>query len=238
MSDILKLNKSEYKDDAGMGYLKTEYHVKRIEIAIDLIKKEVNKKSDKSNLSLLSLGCSTGIIEKDIKRQTKISVHGLEASRACAKKAQARGIIMKVGDVTKKLPYNKNSFDFVFAGEVIEHIIEAKKFLLEIKRVLKPGGFLILTTPNLARIDDRIKFLFGKAPRHTNPIHEVFYLHIRPFTFSSLKDALNKTGYKVKSFKSNYVGVDIGKSYLKSLFLARLFPGLGGTLIVKAQCKK
>ncbi|MBT6691023.1 class I SAM-dependent methyltransferase [Candidatus Parcubacteria bacterium] len=238
MSDIFKLNKSEYSDDSGMEYLKKDYHVKRIAIAIDLIKEEVSKSVNKKDLNLLSLGCSTGIIEKDIKKQTGVSVHGLEASSACAKKATARGINMKVGDVTKKLPYTKNSFDFVFAGEVIEHVIDARAFLLEIKRVLKPGGFLILTTPNLARIDDRVKFLFGKAPRHTNPMHEILYLHIRPFTFSSLKDSLHQTGYKIKAFKANYVVADIGKLFLKSRVLAKLFPSLGGSMIVKAQVKK
>lgn len=142
---------------------------------------------------------------------------------------------MTVGDISEKFPYESHFFDFVFAGEVIEHIVDTRQFLNEIGRILKPGGILILTTPNLARIDDRIKFIFGIAPRHTSPMHKYLYLHVRPFTFSSLKDALLKTNFKILSFKSNYVVIDYGNKSFKNRLLARLFPSWGGSLIVMAK---
>lgn len=47
-----------------------------------------------------------------------------------------------------KLAFSNECFDFVFSMEVIEHVYEYEKYLSEIKRVLKPSGFLILSTPN------------------------------------------------------------------------------------------
>jgi len=67
------------------------------------------------------------------------------------------------------LPFENNYFDFFFAGEIIEHLFDSRFFLKEIHRVLKINGYLILSTPNLARIDDRLKFLLGKTPRQITP---------------------------------------------------------------------
>lgn len=240
MTDLLKYNTSQYHNSESVKYLKNDsnhYHVLRIKMALDLIEEEVNKDSpqNRNNLKLLSLGCADGFIEEKIKNQLGIQVYGLEASKNCAEEAIKKGIKISIGDISKKFPYENKSFDFVFAGEVIEHIIDTRHFLNEIKRILKPGGFLILTTPNLARLDDRIKFIFGKAPRHTNPMHKFLYLHIRPFTFSSLKGSLEKTNFKLISFKSNFVVLDIKNKQLRSRLLAKIFPSWGGSLIIKAQ---
>ena len=47
------------------------------------------------------------------------------------------------------IPFKEKSFDCVFAGEIIEHLIDPATFLKEIERILKNGGLLVLTTPNI-----------------------------------------------------------------------------------------
>jgi len=47
-----------------------------------------------------------------------------------------------------RLPFTDDSFDLVISSEVIEHILEPEKMLVDVARVLRPGGTLILTTPN------------------------------------------------------------------------------------------
>ncbi len=53
-------------------------------------------------------------------------------------------------DIAQGLPWGDGQFDAVFAGEIIEHLLDTVAFLRECHRVLRPGAVLVLTTPNLA----------------------------------------------------------------------------------------
>jgi 2-polyprenyl-3-methyl-5-hydroxy-6-metoxy-1,4-benzoquinol methylase len=58
-----------------------------------------------------------------------------------------------------------STYDLIIAGEIIEHLIDTDHFAVELHRVLKPGGFLILSTPNLASWYSRLRLLRGRVPR-------------------------------------------------------------------------
>ncbi|HLE49216.1 MAG TPA: class I SAM-dependent methyltransferase [Patescibacteria group bacterium] len=234
MDTLFDYNTHEYNKKEETEYLFSETHQKRGDIAIDLIKEVVNNKKPQR---LLSIACSIGLYEEKIIKKLGLKVYGIDGAKDALKEAEKRGVITKFGDVSKTLPYHDASFDFVFAGEIIEHLIDTKKFLNEINRVLKSKGYLILTTPNLARVDDRIKFLFGKSPRHTTPIHPFLYLHIRPFTFDSLKNALILCGFNNIKLRTQAITIEFGnrRMHLFSKLLTGLFPTLGATLIVRAQ---
>jgi SAM-dependent methyltransferase len=75
-----------------------------------------------------------------------------------------------------RLPFHPNSIDVVVSFETIEHVPDAEALVTEIRRVLKPGGRLVLSTPNRA---------FGPEARHT---HNPF--HVREFTADELRDLL------------------------------------------------
>lgn len=62
-----------------------------------------------------------------------------------------------------ELPFPDLSFDFVFSSQVIEHVTSSEKFLQEIRRVLRPNGFCLITTPN--------QVIFSPAGAETNPHH-------------------------------------------------------------------
>lgn len=61
----------------------------------------------------------------------------------------------------KRLPYEDASFDVVLLIEVIEHLENHRTALCELARVLKPGGVLILTTPNIMRLNSRFHFFLS-----------------------------------------------------------------------------
>jgi SAM-dependent methyltransferase len=62
-------------------------------------------------------------------------------------------------DMTKPLPYEDGSFDGILHSEGIEHIDNQLAVLQELARVLKPGGTLIVTTPNLLHLEGRLSVL-------------------------------------------------------------------------------
>lgn len=225
------LNRIAFEDVGGTSYILKKNHQRRIAKVLQMIKSELSVLQNKGNMELLSIGCGNGIIERQI-MDLGIKVWGVDSSSKALIEAQKKGIEVSVADVTEGLPYDTNRFDMIFAGEIIEHIIDTQKFLLEVKRVLKPGGTLILTTPNMGRLIDRIRFLFGKAPKHASPLN---ILHVRPFTFDSLKTALEDAGFTVTKIASNVMAYDITLIFnFKSTWLSNLFPTLGKNLIVKA----
>lgn len=64
-------------------------------------------------------------------------------------------------DITSTFPYADNSFDVIIAIEVSEHIPDHQVFFRESSRILKPGGKLYITTPNILSLKSRIRFLFS-----------------------------------------------------------------------------
>jgi len=139
-------------------------------------------------------------------------------------------------DAEEPLPFADEAFAAILLGEVIEHLFDPLALLRECRRVLRPAGVLVLTTPNLAGLQDRLRFLLGRAPRQVDPLHPYLWLHIRPFTLSLLRRTLTAAGLDPVAAESNFVGwrTASGRWY-ESRMLARRLPGLGGSLIVAAR---
>ncbi|HET8680480.1 MAG TPA: methyltransferase domain-containing protein [Micromonosporaceae bacterium] len=142
-------------------------------------------------------------------------------------------------DATRPFPFTDRSLAAVLMGELVEHVYYPEEMLREVHRVLSPGGILVLTTPNLATLQDRLFFLAGGAPRQVDPLHPHLFLHIRPFTVGLLRRLLDAVGFDIVAVRSNFVGVCLGSGrWLQSRQLAKLFPGLGGSLVISARRRR
>jgi len=198
----------------------------------DLERVEAIVKMAEPGGEILDIGCGTGFIgEKLIKKGCK--VYGVDYSVNAVKKAKQKGIIAAAGDFTKKNVFPGVKFDGIILGEIIEHIIDTDAFLRDIKKRLKTGGYIIITTPNLATFGRRLLLLFGR-----NPHIEYYYRadsagHVKYFVRDTLFDLLKYNGFTIEKFTSDIVNFNASGS-VKSSLLARLWPGIGRTLIVKA----
>ncbi|MGA8117473.1 MAG: methyltransferase domain-containing protein [Actinocatenispora sp.] len=139
-------------------------------------------------------------------------------------------------DLTVGLALRDGSAAALLMGELIEHLYDPPALLHECRRVLRPDGVLVVTTPNLAGLQDRWRFLRGRSPRQVDALHPYLRLHIRPFTADSLRAVLTDAGFRVTALRSNYVGWQLPTGrWVQSRVAARLAPGLGGSLIACAQ---
>ena len=129
-------------------------------------------------------------------------------------------------DLDRGIPVKGNSFDCIVAGEIIEHLYNTKLIIREINRVLKKGGVLILSVPNICSLRNRIKVLFGGLP-----IFGARGGHIREFNLSFIKELLIKNGFKVIEEKTNGVWFR-GMNVIPSKLCPASF---GEHLIIKAK---
>ncbi len=99
-----------------------------------------------------------------------------------------------------------------------------------------PGGVLILTTPNTAMLQDRLRFVFGIRPRQLDRVNPHLRLHISHSTPASLRKDLESSGFEQFSFKSNLVRWYLPSGQWRdSRKLAQLFPNLGADIIMSAR---
>ena len=123
---------------------------------------------------------------------------GVDISASAVAEARSIGLDARQIDDAAELPFEDREFDAVACLEVIEHIFFPQHAVAEIVRVLKPGGVLIVTTPNVAYWRRRLDLaLLGRW----NPFGHVFAVeepwadpHIRFFTPGALRRLLNSGG--------------------------------------------
>jgi len=122
------------------------------------------------NKIVLDAACGSGY-GSYMMAQTAKTVYGVDISdtalNTATKLYHAENIIYSKGDI-RILNFQNNTFDIIVSFETIEHILQGSEFLRECHRVLKPGGLLIISTPNAA----------VSSPRGhiKNPYHLVEYL--------------------------------------------------------------
>jgi len=124
---------------------------------------------------LLDIGCGDGgiaLLLGNVFRAREL--YGVDVSAEAVSQAEANGLYAVKADVGKDvLPYGDQFFDIVFAGEVVEHLLNPDNLLGEIHRVLKVSGMCIVTTPNLASWYNRIQLLMGYQP-YAIPASHIF----------------------------------------------------------------
>ncbi|MDE2059877.1 MAG: class I SAM-dependent methyltransferase [candidate division NC10 bacterium] len=134
-------------------------------------------------------------------------------------------------DLNEGFPVEAEEFDLVTAGEVIEHMLDEGAFLDECRRVLRKGGTLVVTTPNLSYSLNRLRVLIGKTPLFVYaPYH--YHFHTR----QTLVGLMEKHEFSVTKVLSSHVLYSRRMHWTGRLFefLGDVFPTLGAHLIVFA----
>lgn len=116
------------------------------------------------------------------------------------------------GDLAGSLPYADQSFDYVTCLEGLEHIENPQNAIREFSRLLRPGGHLITSVPNILNIEERLKWLIYGYTSHFKPISRASVaglagefadkkevaLHVNAISYSELRYSLEDAGFEIE----------------------------------------
>lgn len=147
----------------------------------------------------LDVGCGRGGGASAWLHAHARSYVGVDISPRAVEEARSAGLDARVIDDAADLPFADGAFDLVLCAEVLEHLVHPLEAVAEIRRVLRPGGRLIVTVPNVAYWRQRADMaLFGRwnprgdAESTRRPWRDP---HLRFFGRGSLRSMLTEAGF-------------------------------------------
>ena len=123
----------------------------------------------------------------------------------------AARVEIRRGDLGGTLPYPDQSFDYVACLEGLEHIENPQQAIREFARLLRPGGHLIASVPNILNIEERLKWLIYGYTSHFKPLTRASVenvrkqfgekvevaLHVNAISYSELRYTLEEYGFEI-----------------------------------------
>jgi 2-polyprenyl-3-methyl-5-hydroxy-6-metoxy-1,4-benzoquinol methylase len=181
----------------------------------------VKEKSE--NRSFLDIGCATGMLLQHMKEQGW-TVSGVDLCRESALHGiRERGVPIFIGSL-EDAKFPDKHFSVIHFSHLIEHVIDPKSLLREVKRILKDSGFAIITTPNIDGLQAR---LLGKNWRSAIADH----LHL--FSKKTLFRLLSDLGFSIEKIVTwGGIALGLAPGYIKAPLdrLAKKF-GFGDVML-------
>lgn len=175
----------------------------------------------KKDVFFLDLGCDDGALTKKLasKIDTK-NIYGVEIVDERIKEAQKNGIIVEKFDLNEKFNFPDNFFDVIHANQIIEHLYNSDNFISEIYRILKPGGYAIISTENasswcnifasimgwqifsLTNISNKKNCIGNPFSLHKNNSNKLeSWNHVRIYNIRGLKEYFEAFQFKIGAVK-------------------------------------
>jgi SAM-dependent methyltransferase len=187
--------------EGEIDYLKN--HLQSCLHNLNLIRKGLSMLPNKTaeSAKLLDIGASPLTFIYSFCLNQKIFT--IDLTDIFAERCKKFGILHKQCDLLHgDLPFGDGTFDICIFTEVMEHLPMGYDHVFgQIKGVLKPEGLLVFSVPNFARVENRIKVVFGYPV--LDPLYKVFqgcshgFGHVRTYTMGEVKDIVEHYGFKV-----------------------------------------
>lgn len=166
----------------------------KYDIIADLISRYINKPSSERR-KILDFGCGPGHIADYLTPYGEL--YGLDFSEDAIRLAKDRGYTNLLVSQGERTPYSDGTFDAIIAIDVLEHIEKDTDAMIEMRRILKPGGQIFFSLP-------AYKFLWG--------YHDTMYGHFRRYTVKEISKKFIASGFDVPQV-----------SYVEPIFIFPLF---------------
>lgn len=156
----------------------------------------------KEGSTVLDFGCSTGYFGKYLKDSKNCIVYGLEISDDLKEaKKVLDGVYSFDLDGDWPTEIYERKYDALFYGDVLEHLKYPADALKKSKKLLKPGGKIFISTPNIAHISTRLELLGGNFEYEKMGILD--NTHLKYFTLSSFSKIAAEAGYHIERVDSS-----------------------------------
>ena len=176
------------------------------------------------NISILDIGCGTGVLGLYFRQNQNCTVSGIEINNAAyLESIKNLDHVIKGNVETLDIPYENNKFDYIVMGDVLEHLINPMGTIKKIIKFLKPGGKILITVPNVRHWSILISLIFKDKWKYES-WGLLDYTHLRFFTKKSLHKMLNDNSFNL--VKSSRVIQKKSKSSIFNFFTFGLFSGL------------
>lgn len=184
-----------------------------------------------SGLRVIDVGCGDGtLLEKAAARWPTAELWGVDVVPS-ERPIQRRGIRVVVADLRGDLPFQNQSMDLVISTETLEHLVDPDRCLKEMRRIIRPGGRVVVTIPNATGYFP-FHYLGWKIP--TRKLREKFLPYEHPantrqpvdtlYEFHEIMGLIHRNGFEIRRL--------VGYRYFRYLLGLR---GIGNPYAVFTQ---
>lgn len=182
-----------------------------------------------SNARILEIGCGEGETGALALSRGKCAVYcGVDICRSAAERAKEKISEVLVGDIEQlELPWGARTFDALILSEVLEHLVDPWATLRKIRLLVKPGGLLFASSPNVAHY--RVVGMLLRGEWTLTDLGIMDRTHLRWFTPNTYRALFESCGYCVDSVrelaplsKKARVATMLTFGRLKHLFISQI----------------
>lgn len=166
-----------------------------------------------SNKLVLDVGCATGYLAKTLKafgnRVTGVEYDPEAAELARAHTERVIQADLDHDDLSELLA--GSTFDVIVFGDVLEHLRDPLPPLRQAKSLLAPGGYIVISIPNVGHGDVRMSLLLGRFPYRNLGLLD--NTHLRFFTRATVREMLDDAGFaavEVRTTSAPLFGTELG----------------------------
>jgi SAM-dependent methyltransferase len=158
----------------------------------------IKEKYSINDYTVLEVGCGLGHNLEIFKRDNRVL--GVEGLPDAVAQARVGGLDVRQGDLEAGIDLGTGTADWVLCLDVLEHLVNPMNLMVEIRRVLREKGRVVINVPNHFDLTGRIKIFLG----HDLDVHKFFpesneweNPHLRFFTHRGITELVTEAGFKV-----------------------------------------
>jgi 2-polyprenyl-3-methyl-5-hydroxy-6-metoxy-1,4-benzoquinol methylase len=202
----------------------------RLEKACELVRREAQSQSLGRPFEVLDVGCGVGPLRTWLPADD-FRLHGIDLSAEAAAIARGHYNTCHAGDVEDAWPFAAASMDVVHAGAVLEHVIDWHAPLNHANRVLRDGGLLVVSVPNLRYWKEIFRLVRGRLPLWMSLMG-----HLHAYTPQFLAKLLTIHGFRVFDVEADRLGIRWLPRHWR--WPTRWFAGFGASVILAARLQR